>query len=258
MLENNDLEYLTNAVEVSSETCRKVLQNLRKLTANPISEYCPDDNPILIPDLILGRNENGSWQAFLNPEVTPRVIVNSEFYSILNSTKTNNTDRNYIKERYASANWLVRSLQQRFTTLVKVAEKIIETQHDFFEKGPEAIKPLTLRDIAQACDVHESTVSRAVRDKYIATPRGIYELKYFFSSHTKNTANIQHSAKSIQQRIKAIIKLESQEKPYSDDSVVKLLKAQGINVARRTVTKYREAIHISSSIERKRQYNMYL
>ena len=210
------------------------------------------DRIVTIPDLILGRMDDGAWKVFLNPEVTPKIIVNSEFYNAINSSKTKVSEWKYIQDRYSNASWLVRALQQRFTTLIRIAEQLVDTQQEFFHKGPEAIKPLVLRQIADACEVHESTVSRAIRDKYIATPRGMFELKYFFSSATK--AGAQNSARSIQQKIKAIIKLEPREKPYSDDSVVKMLKAQGIVVARRTVTKYREGMHISSSVERRQKY----
>ena len=254
LLESHGIAELVTQTGLEEQSCLQVLQQLRRLEPKPASQFTNAENPTVVSDLILARGDDKQWRVFLNPEVTPKIIVNSEFYNAVNSSRTKVSDWKYIQQQYSNANWLVKALQQRFTTLIKVAEQLIDTQYEFFEKGPEAIKPLVLRQVAEACGIHESTVSRTVRDKYIATPRGVFELGYFFSSSTKNSNDKHGSSRSIQQKIKAIIKLEPKEKPYSDDSMVKILKAQGIDVARRTVTKYRELLHIVSSVERKRQY----
>lgn len=254
LLESQGLSGLAQTSGVDETSCAEFITVLRGLNPSPLQSFTAADKSSIVPDLILGQYTDGSWKVYLNPEVTPKLIINSEFYNELNRRKTKVSEWKYIQERYSNASWLVKALQQRYTTLIKVAEQLVSVQQDFFHKGPEAIKPLVLRQVADECGIHESTVSRTVRDKYIATPRGTFELKYFFSSATKAVGNDQTSARSIQQKIKAIIKLESKEKPYSDDAVVKMLKAQGVQVARRTVTKYREAMHILSSVERRRRY----
>ncbi|MFQ5766130.1 MAG: RNA polymerase sigma-54 factor, partial [Rhodospirillales bacterium] len=163
------------------------------------------------------------------------------------------SEKQYIAEQFQSANWLVRSLHQRATTILKVASELVRQQDGFFAKGVQHLKPLVLRNIAEAIDMHESTISRVTSNKYIATPRGIYELKYFFTPAISATGGGVLSAESVRHRIKALIDAEAANKVLSDDKIVETLKAEGIEIARRTVAKYRESMRIPSSVQRRRE-----
>ena len=163
-------------------------------------------------------------------------------------------DKQYIVERFQSANWLVKSLHQRATTILKVSTELVQQQDGFFKKGVQHMKPLVLRDIADAIDMHESTVSRVTSNKYISTPRGIFELKYFFTTAIGNlSGGNAYSAESVRYRIKSFVDAESPKKILSDDKIVGFLKSEGIEIARRTVAKYREALGIGSSVQRRQQ-----
>ena len=182
------------------------------------------------------------------------ILINNQYYSRISKSVRKKEDKQYITDKFQVANWLVKSLHQRATTILKVSTEIALKQQDFFTYGVEYLKPLVLRDIAEEIEMHESTVSRVTSNKYINTPRGIYELKYFFTTAiSSSTGGEAHSAESVRHRIKALIDDELPTKILSDDKLVELLKTSGIDIARRTVAKYREAMKIPSSVQRRRE-----
>jgi RNA polymerase sigma-54 factor len=194
----------------------------------------------------------GGWLVELNSDTLPRVLVNTRYFTHVNRDALSKTDKEYLNERLQSANWLVKSLHQRANTILKVASEIVRQQDLFFVHGVQHLRPLILRDIAEAIGMHESTVSRVTTNKYLASPRGIYELKYFFSSAIAGTTGATHSAEAVRHRIKLLIDQETAEEVLSDDRIVEILLKDGVDIARRTVAKYREALHIPSSVERRR------
>lgn len=189
----------------------------------------------------------------LNSETLPRVLVNNEYYTQVSNAAKARQDREYISTQLNNANWLVKSLDQRAQTILKVASEIVEQQDAFFNYGIEFLRPLTLRDIAEAIGMHESTVSRVTNNKYIGTPRGIFELKYFFSTALVSSNGTAHSAESIKARVKAMIDAEKADDILSDDAIVEALQKDGIDIARRTVAKYRDMLNIPSSVQRRKQ-----
>jgi len=199
----------------------------------------------------------GGWLVELNSDTLPRVLVNTRYYAKVASATRNKDDKSYLTERFQSANWLVKSLHQRATTILKVASEIVRQQDQFFLKGVQFLKPLVLKDIALEITMHESTVSRVTANKFIATPRGIFELKYFFTQAIAGSdGGESHSAESVRHRIKAMIDQEAPAEVLSDDKIVDMLKTEGVDIARRTVAKYREALHIPSSVQRRRDKMM--
>jgi RNA polymerase sigma-54 factor len=198
----------------------------------------------------------GGWIVELNSDTLPRVLVNNTYFATINTVASSKEDKRYINECYQSANWLVKSLHQRATTILKVASEIVSQQDLFFSKGIQYLRPLVLRDIAKVIDMHESTVSRVTSNKFIASPRGIFELKYFFTTAIANLSGGEtHSAESVRYRIKELIDDEAPAKILSDDKIVTILKAEGMDIARRTVAKYREICGLSSSVQRRREKN---
>jgi len=193
------------------------------------------------------------WYIELNTDALPKVLVDRNYHATLMKGARAKPDRDFVAERFQSANWLVKTLEQRATTILKVAREIVRQQDAFFRKGVSALKPLVLRDIAIATGLHESTVSRVTSNKYIATPRGIFELKYFFTSALPGRApGAVVSSESVRSRIRHLVDGEGSAQPLSDDRIVDLLKGEGVDIARRTVAKYREAMRIPSSAERRR------
>lgn len=193
------------------------------------------------------------WHIELNTDALPKVLVDRNYHATLMKGARAKPDRDFVAERFQSANWLVKTLEQRATTILKVAREIVRQQDGFFRHGVSALKPLVLRDIAIATELHESTVSRVTSNKYIDTPRGIFELKYFFTSALPaRTPGVVVSSESVRSRIRLLVGGENAHQPLSDDRIVDLLKGEGIEIARRTVAKYREAMRIPSSAERRR------
>ena len=182
----------------------------------------------------------------------PRLLVNERFYARV-APRARKEDRLFLAEQLASANWLVRSLQQRAQTILKVAAEIIRQQDGFMRHGVAHLRPLILRDIAEAVEMHESTVSRVTANKYIATPRGTFELKYFFTTAIPGTDGESHSAEAVRYRIRALIDAEAADDILSDDAIVAALREEGVDIARRTVAKYREALRIPNSVQRRRE-----
>lgn len=197
--------------------------------------------------------EDGGWLLELNPETLPRVLINQTFTARV-LPRANKDDKAFLADKLATATWLVKSLQQRAQTILKVSSEIVRRQDGFFRHGISHLRPLILRDIAEAVEMHESTVSRVTSNKYMATPRGIFELKYFFTTAISGTAGGEsHSAAAIRHRIKALVDAETQDDILSDDAIVAALRKEGVDIARRTVAKYRDALRIPSSVQRKRE-----
>jgi RNA polymerase sigma-54 factor len=192
----------------------------------------------------------GTWRVELNPDAFPRVRVNSQYASLIRRAD-NSADNNCLKTHLQEARWLIKSLRSRSETLLKVATCIVERQHAFLEFGEEAMKPMVLHDVAEEVSMHESTISRVTTQKYMHTPRGLYELKYFFSSHVFTESGAECSSIAIRAFLKKLIAAENGQKPLSDSKLAAILSEQGIKVARRTVAKYRESMAIPSSSERK-------
>jgi RNA polymerase sigma-54 factor len=253
-----ELSQLRRRCGVDEEDLRDMLAELRTLDPRPGQKF--DYEPIqpVAPDLFLTpakdpeTGEEG-WHIELNTDALPKVLVDRNYHATLMKGARAKTDRDFVAERFQSANWLVKTLEQRATTILKVAREIVRQQDGFFRKGVSALRPLVLRDIAIATELHESTVSRVTSNKYISTPRGILELKYFFTSALPaRTPGVMVSSESVRSRIRHLVGGENAHQPLSDDRIVDLLKGEGIEIARRTVAKYREAMRIPSSAERRR------
>jgi RNA polymerase sigma-54 factor len=205
-----------------------------------------------VPDVYVREGADGTWQIELNSDTLPRVLVNSRYYAEVNRSARKREDKAYLSECLNSANWLVKSLDQRARTIVKVASEIVRQQDAFLTHGVRHLRPLNLRLIADAISMHESTVSRVTSNKYMATPRGLFELKYFFTAAIQAVNGGEaHSAEAVRDRIRELVGNE-QGDVLSDDRIVTILSEDGIDIARRTVAKYREALRIPSSVERRR------
>jgi RNA polymerase sigma-54 factor len=224
-----------------------VVQSLNPHPGNAIADSRPE---YIVPDVIVTREKN-SWRVELNPEALPRVRINPAYAGLVRRADSS-SDNTYMRNQLQEARWFIKSLQSRNETLLKVATCIVERQRGFLEHGEEAMKALVLHDVAEAVNMHESTISRVTTQKYMHTPRGIFELKYFFSSHVSTDGGGECSATAIRAFIKKLVAAEDHARPLSDSKIAQLLKQQGINVARRTIAKYREALSIPSSSERKR------
>jgi RNA polymerase sigma-54 factor len=197
---------------------------------------------------------DGSWNVELNADTLPRVLVNQSYYASVSKTAKNEKEKNFLAECFQTATWLTRSLDQRARTILKVSIEIVRQQDGFLAHGVQHLRPLNLRIVADAIGMHESTVSRVTANKYMATPRGIFELKYFFSSSIASADGGEaHSAEAVRHRIKQMIDAESPADVLSDDTIVQRLKDAGIDIARRTIAKYREAMKIPSSVQRRRE-----
>ncbi|MGD9881782.1 MAG: RNA polymerase factor sigma-54 [Reyranella sp.] len=264
MLDNLDLvaagelTQLRRRCGVDEEDLRDMLAELRTLDPRPGQAFEFEPIQPVAPDLVLlpakdaDTGEEG-WHIELNTDALPKVLVDRNYHAILMKGARAKPERDFVAERFQSANWLVKTLEQRATTILKVAREIVRQQDAFFRQGVSALRPLVLRDIAIATELHESTVSRVTSNKYIATPRGIFELKYFFTSALPaRTPGATVSSESVRSRIRHLVGAENAQHPLSDDRIVDLLKGEGIEIARRTVAKYREAMRIPSSAERRR------
>ena len=252
LLGKRDLARLKRALELEDEDLNHVVSLVRGLEPKPGRRIATQEHQYIIPDVLVAR-AGGNWVVLLNPDIAPKLRVNP-FYSNMIKRADNSSDNTAMKNHLQEARWFIKSLQSRNETLLKVAKSIVEHQKDFLEFGEKAMKPLVLRDVAEEVGMHESTVSRVTTQKYMHTPNGIFEFKYFFSSHVSTDSGGECSATAIKALLKEIIDQEDESKPLSDDAISKMLKAKGINVARRTVAKYREALSIASSNERKRTF----
>ncbi|WP_193184044.1 RNA polymerase factor sigma-54 [Nisaea sediminum] len=257
LLAKRDMPALLKVCGVDAEDLTEMVEEIRSLNPKPGLTFEPDNSEPVVPDVLVRAAPDGSWVVELNPDTLPRVLVNNAYLSQISRTPKNKADREYLSECHQSANWLVRSLHQRATTILKVSGEIVRQQDAFFQHGIQYLRPLVLRDIAEAIEMHESTVSRVTSNKFMATPRGIYELKYFFTSAIASSAGGDAlSAEAVRFKIKKLIDEEPPNKVLSDDRIVEILRGEGVDIARRTIAKYREAMRIPSSVQRRREKSM--
>lgn len=253
LLAARNLPALMKVCGVDAEDIADMVSEIRKLNPKPALAFDHTPAQLVTPDILMRANPGGGWIIDLNPDTLPRVLVNQRYFSRVSGEVRNKSEKDYLAERFHSANWLVKSLHQRATTILKVATEIVRQQDAFFIHGVSHLRPLILRDIAEVIGMHESTVSRVTTNKFMATPRGVFELKYFFTSAIQGAdGQAAHSAEAVRYRIKQMIDAEAPTDVLSDDKIVEILQKEGIDIARRTVAKYREAMHIPSSVQRRR------
>ncbi|MFO0996905.1 MAG: RNA polymerase factor sigma-54 [Alphaproteobacteria bacterium] len=254
LLAKHDLSALRRLCSVGDEDLAEMIAEIKALNPKPGLAFDTTVAQTVVPDVLMRADTNGGWILELNSETLPRVLVNQQYYTRLNRGARTKDEKAYITECFQSASWLVRSLHQRANTILKVAAEIVRQQDAFFAHGVQFLKPLVLRDIAEAISMHESTVSRVTTNKYMSTPRGVYELKYFFTSAIARAGGGEsHSAESVRFRIRMLIDNEKPDDVLSDDRLVEILQQEGIEIARRTVAKYRESMRIASSVQRRRE-----
>jgi len=249
LLGSRDYQTLMRKTRLKEDDLKSVLRLIKELNPKPGSGIAEQQSEYVIPDVIV-RQLRDEWRVELNPEIAPKLRVNADYAALIRRSD-NSADNSFLKDNLQEARWFIKSLQSRNETLLKVATKIVEFQIEFFERGDEGMKPLVLHDIAEAVGMHESTISRVTTQKYMHTPRGIFELKYFFSSHVSTDSGGECSSTAIRAMIKKLIAEENARKPLSDNKIATMLGDKGIQVARRTVAKYREAMMIPPSNERK-------
>ena len=248
LLSSKDYRTLMRKTRLKEDQLREVMRLLKTLNPRPGSAVSSREPEYVIPDVNVYKNK-GVWTVELNNEALPALTVN-ETYAKLSKT-SNSNDSQYIKSHLQEAKWFIKSLESRNETLLKVSHCIVAKQREFFEQGPEKMQPMVLNDVAEMVDMHESTISRVTTQKYMHTPRGIFELKYFFSSHVSTESGENCSSTAIRAFIKKLVADEPSNKPLSDSKIAQLLADQGINVARRTIAKYRESLNIPPSNQRK-------
>jgi RNA polymerase sigma-54 factor len=249
-LASSDFVQILRRTRINEEELKEVLSLIQSLDPNPGHTAVPEDIQYIVPDVFVSK-KNGRWMVELNPDIAPKLRINSGYAGLIKRAD-NSADNTYLRDNLQEARWFLKSLQSRNETLMKVASRIVEHQRTFLEYGTEAMKPLVLHEIAEAVEMHESTISRATTNKYMHTPRGVFELKYFFSSHVSTTAGGECSSTAIRALIKKLVAAENPRKPLSDNKIALLLKEQGIEIARRTIAKYRDVLFIPPSNERKR------
>lgn len=249
LLGNRDYMQLMRRSRLKENELRDALKLIQTLNPNPGTTIAASAAEYVVPDVFV-RKLRGRWTVELNPEIAPKLRINADYAALVRRADSG-SDKTYLRDNLQEARWFLKSLQSRNETLLKVASKIVEHQRGFFEYGEEAMKPLVLHDIAEAVGMHESTISRVTTQKYMHTPRGIFELKYFFSSHVATESGGECSSTAIRALIKKLIAAENVRKPLSDSRITELLAEQGIVVARRTIAKYRESMAIPPSNERK-------
>src|SRR6267378_3156596 len=231
-----------------------MIAEIKSLDPRPGLAFDPPLAQPVVPDILMRAQPDGGWIIELNADTLPRVLVDSRYCARIRQATRNKAEKDYLTERLHAANWLVKSLHQRAITILKVATEIVQQQDAFFRHGVQSLRPLILRDIADAIGMHESTVSRVTTNKYIATPRGLFELKYFFTSAiAASRGGDAHSAEAVRFRIRSLIDREPSDSTLSDERLVELLQRDGVDIARRTVAKYREAMRIPSSVQRRRE-----
>ena len=250
LLSNRDYNRLARKMKLDTAELQQVIALVQSLNPRPGAQFNTTEPEYIVPDVYVVR-KNDKWTVELNTDSLPKLRINS-FYANMVKRGSNSQDNNYLRDNLQEARWFLKSLQSRHETLLKVASTIVERQQGFFDYGEEAMKPMVLRSIAETIEMHESTVSRVTTRKYMHTPRGIFEFKYFFSSHVATDTGGECSATAIRAIIKKLVAAENPAKPLSDSKMANVLAEQGIKVARRTIAKYRESLSISPSNERKR------
>ena len=252
LLGHRDYAQLMRRTKLKEAELRDIITLIEGLDPRPGANISPPSTTYIVPDVIVSKqSDTGKWMVELNSDTTPKIRINNNYASLVKRADSS-TDNNYLRDNLQEARWFIKSLQSRNETLMKVSTRIVEHQRGFLEYGEEAMKPLVLHDIAEAVNMHESTISRVTTQKYMHTPRGIFELKYFFSSHVSTKGGGECSSTAIRAIIKKLIAAENSRKPLSDSKITELLEEKGINVARRTIAKYRESLSIPPSNERKR------
>lgn len=264
LIDNLDLiakgafEQLRRMCDVDDEDFADMLAELRTYDPRPGLQFGSSEGTAVVPDVLIEQDQSGAWRISLNEATLPRLVVNRNYYLELRQGSTDKESKAWLQERLGDANWLIKALDQRQKTILKVSAEIVKQQDGFFRRGVSDLRPLTLRTVAEAIEMHESTVSRVTSNKYLHCERGTFELKYFFTSGVGADADGEGGASSeaVKARIKGMIDAEDPQKILSDDKLVELLKAEGFDLARRTVAKYREAMGIGSSVQRRRQKKM--
>jgi RNA polymerase sigma-54 factor len=253
LLARHDLEALKACCGIDAEDLTDMVEELRALTPKPGQAFGGETTAVMVPDVIVTEQPDGGWAVELNTDTLPKVLVNSRYYAEVNANLRNETEKTFISDCHQNASWLVKSLDQRARTILKVSRELVRQQDGFLVHGIEHLRPLNLRTVADAIEMHESTVSRVTSNKFIQTPRGLFELKYFFTAAIASVDGGEaHSAEAVRHRIKGMIEHETLAAVLSDDRIVELLNEAGIDIARRTVAKYREAMRIPSSVQRRR------
>ncbi len=250
LLAERKINTLAKMCNCQPDDILKHFLTIKSLNPKPAADYFTDRTSYIIPDVYVKRSNSGEYRVELNSMSLPKLLINHNYYA---ETKNNKTASRYLKENMSQANFLIKAMHQRATTILRVSEEIVLRQYHFFEKGIEFLKPMTLKDIAEALSINESTVSRVTSGKYMSTPRGLFELKYFFSTAAGSyIGNDDTSTTAIKHKIKNLIDNEDPKNILSDDKIVDILGQEGIKIARRTVTKYRESMNIPTSGQRKR------
>lgn len=257
LLGSHNLAALKRAVGVDAQELAEMIAEIKGLNPKPGLKFGTVQIQPMLPDVLVRPAHDGSWRVELNSDTLPRVLVNRNYYATVSKTSRSDKDKGYLNDCLQSANWLVKSLDQRARTILRVAEQIVRQQDGFLVYGIAHLKPLNLKTVADAISMHESTVSRVTSNKYMSTPRGVFELKYFFTSAIASAVGDEaHSSEAVRHRIRQLIDAETAAAVLSDDKIVEYLKRDGIDIARRTVAKYREALRIPSSVQRRREKQM--
>lgn len=249
LLGSRDYSQLMRRMRIKEDVLKEAVQLIQTLNPRPGSVIESKEPEYIVPDVIV-RKANNRWIVELNPDIAPCLGVNAQYASFIQRAD-NSPDNTFLRTQLQEAHWFIKSLQSRNETLLKVATEILDYQRNFFDSGPEAMKPLILSEVAEAVGMHESTISRVTTQKYMHTPRGVFELKYFFSSHVNTAQGGECSSTAIRALISKLVTAENPKKPLSDSKIAGLLEEQGIQVARRTIAKYRESLGIASSTDRK-------
>ena len=258
LLAAHDIPALKRLCGVSDEDLADMILEVKRLNPKPGLKYGSSPTQPIVPDVLVRPLPDGSWHVELNSDTLPRVLVNQAYYARVSKTMRKE-DKSYLVDCLQTANWLVKSLDQRARTILKVAQEIVRQQDAFLTHGVRHLRPLILKTVADAISMHESTVSRVTANKYMATNRGLFELKYFFTSAIPAAGDGDaHSSEAVRHRIKEMIEAEDARDVLSDDKIVEKLRADGIDIARRTVAKYREALRIPSSVQRRREKRLAL
>lgn len=252
LVARGEVERLKRLCRVDDEDFADMLRELRSYNPRPGLAFMPSDSSSVVPDILITANAVGGWDIALNEDTLPKLIVNRGYFVELNAGATSKESQGWLKEKLADAHWLIRALDQRQKTILKTAAEIVKQQDGFFRRGVSELRPLTLREVAEKIEMHESTVSRVTSNKYLACARGTFELKYFFTSGVASADGEGASSAAIKSRIKALIDAETAKNILSDQQLAEMLQKEGFDLARRTVAKYREAIGLGSSAERRR------
>jgi len=249
LLGSRDYKTLMKKTKLKEPELKQIIDTIKTLNPSPGDSISANTAEYVVPDVFVSKNE-GRWNVQLNPEIAPKIRINSEYANLVKRAD-NSSDNTFLKDNLQEARWFLKSLQSRNETLLKVSSCIVEKQQGFLDYGPEAMKPMILHDIADEVEMHESTISRVTTQKFMHTPQGIFELKYFFSSHVATSSGGECSSTAIRAIIRKLVAAENTKKPLSDNKITQLLGEQGIKVARRTIAKYRESLSIPPSNERK-------